>query len=32
MEECAVSNLTDNVKGIKNDFDKARKNMDFMDK
>ena len=31
MEECAVS-LTDNVKNIRADFDKARNNMDYMEK
>ena len=31
MEECTVS-LTDNVKNIRADFDKARNNMDYMEK
>lgn len=31
MEECAVSNLNDNVKNIKAEFDKCRKNMDYME-
>lgn len=29
MEECAVN---ESIKSIRNDFDKARKNMDFMEK
>ena len=32
MEECTVSNLTDNVKGIRNDFEKCRENMEYMEK
>ena len=31
MEECTMSDLTDNVKDIRDEFDKTRKNMDSME-
>lgn len=31
MEECTMSDLTDCVKGIRNDFEKCRKNMVYME-